>query len=100
VRGVCEFCLAGRCNFCQQATMETALGLQADGGLSPTVAVSPKTLLRLPAATGRLEAAWVELTVTAYERCARLETSLAPQCRRLDARGASALSALSARFIN
>src|SRR6185369_5276066 len=30
---VCEFCRAGRPNFCRQATLETALGLQADGAL-------------------------------------------------------------------
>jgi threonine dehydrogenase-like Zn-dependent dehydrogenase len=65
VCGVCEFCLDGRYNFCQQATMETALGLQADGGLAPSVAVSPKTLRRLPSGVGRLEAAWVEPTATA-----------------------------------
>src|ERR1700756_5716695 len=31
VCGVCEFCKAGQFNFCRQATLETALGFQADG---------------------------------------------------------------------
>lgn len=31
VCGRCEFCRTGRANFCRQATLETALGLQADG---------------------------------------------------------------------
>jgi threonine dehydrogenase-like Zn-dependent dehydrogenase len=65
VCGVCEYCRSGRLNFCRQATMETALGLQADGGLAPSVVVSPKTLRRLPVGTGRVEAAWVEPTATA-----------------------------------
>ena len=45
--------------------METAVGLQADGALAPVVAVSPKTLRRLPDGMGRIEAAWVEPTATA-----------------------------------
>src|SRR5882757_8137508 len=65
VCGVCEHCRAGRPNFCHQATMETALGLQADGGLAPSVVVSPKTLRRVSPGTGRVEAAWVEPTATA-----------------------------------
>jgi threonine dehydrogenase-like Zn-dependent dehydrogenase len=65
VCGTCEYCRAGRPNFCHQATMETAVGLQADGALAPVVAVSPKTLRRLPDGTGRIEAAWVEPTATA-----------------------------------
>jgi len=71
VCGACEFCRTGRPNFCHQATMETALGLQADGGLEPSVAVSPKTLRRLPEGTGRLEAAWVEPTATALRALRR-----------------------------
>ncbi len=71
VCGACEYCLTGRPNFCHQATMETALGLQADGGLEPSVAVSPKTLRRLPEGTGRLEAAWVEPTATALRALRR-----------------------------
>ena len=38
VCGVCEFCRSGRLNFCRQATLETALGLQADGALAPLMA--------------------------------------------------------------
>jgi len=76
IDGTCEFCLAGRFNFCHQATMETALGLQSDGGLEPFVVVSPKTLRRVPAGAGRLEAAWVEPTATAL-RAIRLAGSVA-----------------------
>jgi threonine dehydrogenase-like Zn-dependent dehydrogenase len=65
VCGVCEYCRSGRPNFCRQATMETALGLQADGGLAPSAVVSPRTLRKVPARTGRVEAAWVEPTATA-----------------------------------
>lgn len=65
VCGVCEHCRAGRLNFCHLATMETALGLQADGGLAPSVVASPKTLRRVPEGAGRVEAAWVEPTATA-----------------------------------
>jgi threonine dehydrogenase-like Zn-dependent dehydrogenase len=71
VCGVCEYCRAGRPNFCHRATMETALGLQTDGGLAPSVAVAPGTLRRLPAGTGRLEAAWVEPTATALRALRR-----------------------------
>ena len=74
--GTCEFCLAGRFNFCRHATMETALGLQSDGGLEPLVVVSPKTLRRVPEGAGRLEAAWVEPTGTAL-RAIRLAGSVA-----------------------
>jgi threonine dehydrogenase-like Zn-dependent dehydrogenase len=63
--GVCEYCVAGRFNFCHQATMETALGLQADGGLAPLMVVSPSTLRALPDTIGRVEAAWVEPAATA-----------------------------------
>jgi D-arabinose 1-dehydrogenase-like Zn-dependent alcohol dehydrogenase len=31
--GICEQCRAGRLNFCVQATLERAVGLQVDGGL-------------------------------------------------------------------
>jgi threonine dehydrogenase-like Zn-dependent dehydrogenase len=71
IDGTCEFCLAGRTNFCHQATMETALGLQSDGGLEPFVVVSPKTLRRVPEGAGRLEAAWVEPTATALRAIRR-----------------------------
>lgn len=65
VCGICEYCVAGRFNFCHQATMETALGLQADGGLAPLMVLSPSTLRALPDAIGRVEAAWVEPAATA-----------------------------------
>jgi 2-desacetyl-2-hydroxyethyl bacteriochlorophyllide A dehydrogenase len=65
VCGICEYCLAGRFNFCHQATMETALGLQADGALAPLMVVSPATLRALPDGIGRVEAAWVEPAATA-----------------------------------
>jgi 2-desacetyl-2-hydroxyethyl bacteriochlorophyllide A dehydrogenase len=65
IDGTCEYCLAGRFNFCHHATMETALGLQSDGGLEPLVVVSPRTLRRVPESAGRLEAAWIEPTATA-----------------------------------
>ena len=71
VCGACEYCRTGRHNFCHQATMETALGLQSDGGLAPWVAVSPATLRRLPAGTGRVEGAWVEPTATALRALRR-----------------------------
>ena len=35
VDGTCVYCRSGRPNFCPQATLETALGLQADGALAP-----------------------------------------------------------------
>ena len=76
IDGTCQFCLTGRTNFCHQATMETALGLQSDGGLEPFVVVSPKTLRRVPEGAGRLEAAWVEPTATAL-RAIRLAGSVA-----------------------
>lgn len=52
---------ASRCwNHCIPATMERAVGLQADGGLAAHVAVSPKTLHALPDEMGRVESGWVE----------------------------------------
>ena len=45
--------------------METALGLQMDGGLAPKMAVFPGTLRAVPDAMGRIEAAWVEPAATA-----------------------------------
>jgi len=56
--------------------METALGLQSDGGLEPFVVLSPKTLRRVPERAGRFEAAWVEPTATAL-RAVRLAGSVA-----------------------
>jgi D-arabinose 1-dehydrogenase-like Zn-dependent alcohol dehydrogenase len=34
VDGTCAYCRSGRPNFCPQATLETAPGLQADGALA------------------------------------------------------------------
>jgi threonine dehydrogenase-like Zn-dependent dehydrogenase len=65
VDGTCEYCRSGRPNFCRQATLETALGLQADGALAPLMAAFPGHLRRIPDELGTLEAAWVEPTATA-----------------------------------
>ena len=65
VCGVCVFCRSGRFNLCRQATLETALGLQTDGGLAPLMAAFPGTLRAVPGAMGRVQAAWVEPTATA-----------------------------------
>ena len=65
VDGTCVYCRSGRPNFCRQATLETALGLQADGALAPLMAVFPGHLRRIPDELGTLEAAWVEPTATA-----------------------------------
>jgi threonine dehydrogenase-like Zn-dependent dehydrogenase len=65
VDGTCAYCRSGRPNFCRQATLETALGLQADGGLAPLMAAFPGHLRRIPDELGTLEAAWVEPTATA-----------------------------------
>jgi threonine dehydrogenase-like Zn-dependent dehydrogenase len=63
--GTCVYCRSGRPNFCRQATLETALGLQADGALAPLMAAFPGHLRRIPDELGTLEAAWVEPTATA-----------------------------------
>ena len=65
VDGTCVYCRSGRPNFCRQATLETALGLQADGALAPLMAALPGHLRRIPEELGTLEAAWVEPTATA-----------------------------------
>lgn len=65
VDGTCVFCRSGRPNFCRQATLETALGLQADGALAPLMAAFPGHLRRIPDELGTLEAAWVEPAATA-----------------------------------
>jgi len=44
VCGVCAFCKSGRPNFCHQATLETALGLQANGALAPLMDAFPSHL--------------------------------------------------------
>ena len=71
VCGVCEWCQQGRYNFCVQATRETAIGLQRNGGLAPLLATKPATLRALPDTMGRIEAAWVEPAATAL-RAVRL----------------------------
>ena len=63
--GVCEACRSGRLNHCLPATLERAVGLQADGALAAQVAVSPKTLHAVPDEMGRVESAWVEPAATA-----------------------------------
>jgi threonine dehydrogenase-like Zn-dependent dehydrogenase len=65
VDGTCAYCRSGRPNFCRQATLETALGLQADGALAPLMAAFPGHLRPIPDELGTLEAAWVEPTATA-----------------------------------
>jgi threonine dehydrogenase-like Zn-dependent dehydrogenase len=65
VDGTCAYCRSGRPNFCRQATLETALGLQADGALAPLMATFPGHLRRIPDELATLEAAWVEPTATA-----------------------------------
>jgi 2-desacetyl-2-hydroxyethyl bacteriochlorophyllide A dehydrogenase len=65
VCGVCAYCRSGRPNFCRQATLETALGLQADGALAPLMAAFPGHLRAIPEDMGHVQAAWVEPTATA-----------------------------------
>ena len=65
VDGTCVYCRSGRPNFCRQATLETALGLQADGALAPLMAAFPGHLRQIPDELGTVEAAWVEPTATA-----------------------------------
>jgi threonine dehydrogenase-like Zn-dependent dehydrogenase len=76
VDGTCVYCRSGRSNFCRQATLETALGLQADGALAPLMAAFPGHLRRIPDEMGTLEAAWVEPTATAL-RAVKLAGELA-----------------------
>lgn len=61
----CPACRAGRYNMCRQATLETAVGLQADGGLAPQVAVFAGTLHRLPDSVTSRSAGLVEPLATA-----------------------------------
>ena len=65
VCGVCEFCRSGRPNFCRQATLETALGLQANGALAPLMAAFPSHLRAIPPELSARQAAWVEPAATA-----------------------------------
>lgn len=78
VCGVCVYCRSGRPNFCRQATLETALGLQADGALAPLMAAFPGHLRAIPEHMGRIEAAWVEPTATSL-RAVELAGDLAGQ---------------------
>jgi threonine dehydrogenase-like Zn-dependent dehydrogenase len=71
VCGVCPFCLTGRFNFCRQATLETALGLQADGALAPLMRAFPSHLRAIPADLAPREAAWVEPAATALRAVER-----------------------------
>jgi threonine dehydrogenase-like Zn-dependent dehydrogenase len=65
VCGICEFCRSGRPNFCRQATLETALGLQANGALAPLMAAFPSHLRAIPPELSARDAAWVEPAATA-----------------------------------
>ncbi|BCJ50333.1 alcohol dehydrogenase [Actinoplanes sp. NBRC 14428] len=76
VCGTCRWCRAGRYNQCVRATMETAVGLQHDGGLAPRLLLAPSTLRPLPETMGRVEAAWVEPAATAL-RAVRLAGDVA-----------------------
>ena len=73
--GVCGACRAGRLNHCVPATLERAVGLQADGALAAQMVVSPKTLHAVPDEMGRIESAWVEPAATAL-RAVRLAGDL------------------------
>jgi D-arabinose 1-dehydrogenase-like Zn-dependent alcohol dehydrogenase len=64
-RHLCVLPVRARPNFCRQATLETALGLQADGTLAPLMAAFPGHLRRIPDELETLEAAWVEPTASA-----------------------------------
>jgi threonine dehydrogenase-like Zn-dependent dehydrogenase len=65
VCGVCDFCRSGRPNFCHKATLETALGLQANGALAPLMAAFPSHLRAIPPELSARQAAWVEPAATA-----------------------------------
>jgi threonine dehydrogenase-like Zn-dependent dehydrogenase len=71
VCGICKFCTAGQSNFCVQATLETALGLQADGALAPLMAAFPSHLRAIPRELAAREAAWVEPAATALRAVER-----------------------------
>ena len=53
--GVCAFCRTRHFNCCVQATLERAVGLQADGALARHVVASTKTLHAVPDAMGPVE---------------------------------------------
>ena len=65
VDGTCVYCRSGRPNFCPQATLQTALGLQADGALAPLMAAYPGHLRPIPDELDTIQAAWVEPVATA-----------------------------------
>ena len=69
--GICENCRAGRPNHCVPATLELAVGMQADGGLAPQLVTTVKTLHRVPDQMGRVESGWIEPAATAL-RAVRL----------------------------
>lgn len=69
--GTCKFCRAGQSNFCVQATLETALGLQAHGALAPFMAAFPSHLRAIPGELPAREAAWVEPAATALRAVER-----------------------------
>ena len=71
VCGTCKYCKAGQPNFCRQATLETALGLQADGALAPLMAAFPLHLRAIPPELATREAAWVEPAATALRAVER-----------------------------
>jgi threonine dehydrogenase-like Zn-dependent dehydrogenase len=62
--GVCEYCRAGQLNFCVQATLERAVGLQIDGGLAPQLVTGVKTLHALPDGMERIASGWIEPAAT------------------------------------
>src|ERR1700761_6138509 len=71
VDGSCVYCRSGQPNFCRQATLETALGLQADGALAPLMAAFPLHLRAIPPELATREAAWVEPAATALRAVER-----------------------------
>jgi threonine dehydrogenase-like Zn-dependent dehydrogenase len=95
VDGTCMYCRSGRPNFCRQATLETALGLQADGALAPLMAAFAGHLRRIPDDLGTLEAAWVEPTATAL-RAVELAGELAG--RRVLVTGGGPIGQLACRL--
>lgn len=95
VDGTCAQCRAGRTNFCYQATMETALGMQMDGALAPQMAVFPGSLRALPDGMSRIAAGWVEPTATAL-RAVRRAGDI--QARRILVTGGGPIGQLAIRI--
>lgn len=73
--GICEHCRAGRLNFCVQATLERAVGLQVDGGLAPQLVTGVKTLHAIPDGMERIASGWIEPAATVL-RAVRLAGDL------------------------